>query len=67
MNSIITSIILMLDRQLLISNMMTRARIYLQQYVFFRLLIIDFVSNVHKSHDDVNDGIFVLHVFAYLK
>jgi len=64
----------MLDRQLLISNMMTRARIYLQQYVFFRLLIIDFVSNIHESpHDEINGGVFILHILdkmhinAYIK
>jgi len=39
----------------------------MQQHVFFlRLLIIDFVNNFHESnHDEINGGIFMLHVFAY--
>jgi hypothetical protein len=33
---------------------------------FLRLLIIDFVSNVHESpHDQINGIIFILHVFTY--
>jgi len=39
----------------------------MQQHDFLRILIIDFVSNVHESpHDDINGGIFILHVFAYI-
>jgi hypothetical protein len=33
---------------------------------FLRLLIINFVINVYESpHDEINGGIFILHVFAY--
>jgi hypothetical protein len=35
----------------------------MQQHVFLRLLIIDFVSNVHESpHDEINGGVFILHI-----
>jgi hypothetical protein len=39
----------------------------MQQHVFFlRLLIINFVSNVYElPYDEINGGIFILHVFAY--
>jgi hypothetical protein len=44
-----------------------RARICMQQHIFLRLLIIDFVSNIHESpHDEVNGGVFILLIFAYL-
>jgi len=46
--------------------LITKAKIYMKQHVFLRLLIIDFVSNVHESpHDEINGDIFILHVFAY--
>jgi hypothetical protein len=33
---------------------------------FSQLLIIDFVNNVHEPpHDEINGGVFILHVFAY--
>jgi len=39
----------------------------MQQYVFF-LLIIAFVSNVYEStHDDINGGVCILHIFAYFR
>jgi len=44
---------------------MIRARIYVQQYVFFLLLMNAFVSNVVQEpphDDDVNGGAFVLHI-----
>jgi hypothetical protein len=44
----------------------SRARIYMQQNVLLRLLMIDFVSNVQESpHDEINGSVFILHVFAY--
>jgi hypothetical protein len=44
--------------------LISRTKICMQQHVL-RLLIIDF-SNVHESpHEEINGGVFILHVFVY--